>query len=47
MTFDLSIPSQLMQALTPDLVLMGGAMVLMLVAAWRLSTTRARRLEAH
>jgi NADH-quinone oxidoreductase subunit N len=35
MTFDLSIPSQLMQALTPDLVLMGGAMLLMLAAAWR------------
>jgi NADH-quinone oxidoreductase subunit N len=35
MTFDLSIPSQLMQALTPDLALMAGAMVLMLVAAWR------------
>ncbi len=35
MTFDLSIPAQLMQALTPDLVLMVGAMVLMLVAAWR------------
>ncbi len=35
MTFDLSIPSQLMRALAPDLVLMGGAMLLMLVSAWR------------
>lgn len=35
MTFDLSMPSGLMGALGPDLVLMAGAMVLMLVAAWR------------
>jgi NADH-quinone oxidoreductase subunit N len=34
MTFDLSLPSQLLQALTPELVLIGGAMVLMLFAAW-------------
>lgn len=35
MHYDLSIPSQLTMALGPDLVLMGGAMILMLVAAWR------------
>ncbi|MCC6319514.1 MAG: NADH-quinone oxidoreductase subunit N [Gemmatimonadaceae bacterium] len=35
MTFDLSIPSQLSTALAPDLLLFAGAMVLMLVAAWR------------
>jgi NADH-quinone oxidoreductase subunit N len=35
MTFDLTIPGQLMAALGPDLVLMGGAMVLMLYAAWK------------
>jgi NADH-quinone oxidoreductase subunit N len=34
-TFDLLVPSQLMGALLPDLVLMVGAMVLMLYAAWR------------
>ena len=35
MIFDLANPSQLMQALGPDLLLMVGAMVLMLWAAWR------------
>ena len=35
MTFDLSIPAQLSGALGPDLVLIGGAMVLLLWAAWR------------
>ena len=35
MTFDLANPSQLMQAFGPDLLLMAGAMVLMLWAAWR------------
>lgn len=35
MTYDLAVPSQLMAALFPDLLLMGGAMVLMLLAAWR------------
>ena len=35
MTFNLSIPAQLMGALGPDIVLMVGAMVLMLVAAWK------------
>jgi NADH-quinone oxidoreductase subunit N len=35
MTYDLLVPSQLMSALMPDLLLMGGAMLLMLFAAWR------------
>jgi NADH-quinone oxidoreductase subunit N len=47
MTFDLSIPSQLMQALTPDLVLMGGAMVLMLVAAWRPDSDEHQRAVGY
>ncbi|MBK6455860.1 MAG: NADH-quinone oxidoreductase subunit N [Gemmatimonadetes bacterium] len=34
MHYDLSIPAQLTMALGPDLVLLGGAMVLMLAAAW-------------
>lgn len=35
MQLDLVIPAQLAHALLPDLVLMGGAIVLMLLAAWR------------
>jgi NADH-quinone oxidoreductase subunit N len=35
MTFDLDLPLQLASALLPDIVLMAGAMVLMLYAAWR------------
>src|SRR3954466_13888502 len=34
-TLDVTIPSQLSLALLPDLVLMGGAMLLLLFAAWR------------
>ncbi|MEP6494546.1 MAG: NADH-quinone oxidoreductase subunit N [bacterium] len=34
-TLDLAIPTQLTMALVPDLVLMGGAMILLLWAAWR------------
>jgi NADH-quinone oxidoreductase subunit N len=34
-TLDLSIPTQLTVALVPDLVLMGGAMIILLWAAWR------------
>ena len=34
-TFDLSRPLELTQALLPDLVLMGGAMILVIFAAWR------------
>ena len=35
MNFDLSRPAQLSMALWPDLLLFGGTMVLMLIAAWR------------
>lgn len=35
MTYDLSVPSQLMSAFAPDMLLMGGAMILLLWAAWR------------
>ena len=35
MNFDLSIPSQLMSALGPDLLLLAGAMLLLLWSAWR------------
>ena len=35
MIFDLSVPSDLMAALGPDLLLMGGAMVLLLWGAWK------------
>src|SRR4051794_19532103 len=34
-TLDLAVPAQLTQALVPDLVLMGGAMLMLLWAAWR------------
>ena len=44
MNFDLSIPTQLMQALTPDIVLMAGAMVLMLVSAWKPDSDEHQRL---
>ncbi|MEO5589188.1 MAG: proton-conducting transporter membrane subunit, partial [Gemmatimonadaceae bacterium] len=35
MILDLSVPSQLMTALGPDLLMMGGAMLLLLWSAWR------------
>ncbi|HEY9514692.1 MAG TPA: NADH-quinone oxidoreductase subunit N [Gemmatimonadaceae bacterium] len=35
MSFDLSVPSQLMGALAPDLVLTAGAMLLLLYAVWK------------
>lgn len=35
MSFDLAIPAQLSGALTPDLLVMGGAMILLLWSAWR------------
>jgi NADH-quinone oxidoreductase subunit N len=44
MTFDLNLPGQLMAALLPDLLLMGGAMILMLVAAWRPESDEHQRL---
>jgi NADH-quinone oxidoreductase subunit N len=41
--YDLSIPSHLSAALLPDLVLMVGAMILLLVAAWRRESARHQR----
>jgi NADH-quinone oxidoreductase subunit N len=43
MIFDLANPSQLMQAFGPDLLLMAGAMVLMLWAAWRPDSNEHQR----
>ena len=43
MPLDLSIPSQLSFALLPDLVLMGGAMLLLIWAAWRPESVRHQR----
>jgi NADH-quinone oxidoreductase subunit N len=40
---DLSIPAQLSWALLPDLVLMGGAMLLLVWAAWRPESARHQR----
>jgi len=42
--FNLSNPSQLMQALAPDLLFMGGAMLLLLVAVWRRESQGHQRL---
>jgi NADH-quinone oxidoreductase subunit N len=42
--FDLSVPSQLMQALSPDLLFVGGAMLLLLVAVWRRESQGPQRL---
>ena len=41
--YDLAIPSQLSAALTPDLVLMAGAMILLLVAVWRRESAAHQR----
>jgi NADH-quinone oxidoreductase subunit N len=35
MTYDLSVPSDLMRAFAPDMLFMAGAMILLLWAAWR------------
>lgn len=43
MHFDLSIPSQLTAALTPDIVIMVGAMLLMLRAAWGADSVERQR----
>jgi NADH-quinone oxidoreductase subunit N len=43
MTFDLSIPAQLTTALGPDLILMGGAMLLLLWSAWRPESDQLQR----
>ena len=42
--YDLVIPSHLTAALLPDLVLMGGAMILLLVAVWRRESAAHQRL---
>ena len=43
MSFDLSVPSQLSGALLPDLILMGGGMLLLLWSAWRPESDRHQR----
>ena len=43
MNFDLSQPAQLSSALGPDLILMGGAMLLLLWAGWRRETNEHQR----
>lgn len=44
MTFDLSQSMQLIAALTPDIVVMVGAMILMLVAAWGRDSVERQRM---
>ena len=43
MQFDLSMPGQLTSALGPDLLLMGGAMLLLLYAGWRRESDEHQR----
>src|SRR5437773_10959395 len=43
MQFDLSMPAQLTSALGPDLLLMGGAMVLLLWSGWRQESDEHQR----
>src|SRR4029078_5088818 len=43
MNFDLSMPAQLTSALGPDLLLMGGAMLLLLWAGWRRESAEHQR----
>ena len=43
MNLDLSAPAQLSYALLPDLILMGGALLLLLWAAWRPESARHQR----
>ena len=42
--YNLAVPSHLTAALLPDLILMGGAMLLLLVAVWRRETPAHQRL---
>jgi len=42
--YDLAIPSQLTAALLPDLTLMAGAMILLLVAVWRRESAEHQRV---
>ena len=44
MIYDLAVPSQLLTALLPDLTLMGGAILLLLAAAWRPESDAHQRL---
>jgi len=44
MRFDLTIPSQLTMALAPDLLLIGGSMLLLLLAAWGPDSAARQRL---
>ena len=41
--FDLAVPSELSAALVPDLILMGGAMILLLVSVWRRESREHQR----
>lgn len=47
MLYDLTLPGQLASALLPDLLLMGGAMVLMLLAAWRRDSAQHQRTVGY
>ena len=42
--YDLAIPSHLTAALLPDIVLMGGAMILLLLAVWRRESASHQRM---
>ncbi len=47
MTFDLSNPMQLLSALLPELVLLVGAMILMVVASWRAESDAHQRTVGY
>jgi NADH-quinone oxidoreductase subunit N len=47
LTFNLAIPSHLLAALLPDLVLMGGAMLLLLFAVWRRESLEHQRTVGY
>ena len=47
MPLDLTVPGQLTLALLPDLTLMGGAMLLLLLAAWRPASDRHQRTVGY